>query len=61
MLIQIIKETRYSNACDVFSFGMVLWVLTTHGVPYEKLTAPFLIQTAIVEKKVWNVVIIMYN
>ena len=33
--MQVINEERFDKSCDVFSFGMVLWELTTHKIPFE--------------------------
>ena len=47
----MIKEERYSKSCDLFSFGMVLWELTTHKLPFEG-KSEFEVLTAIVDGKV---------
>ena len=46
-------EAAYSQRCDLFSFGMLLWELSTHEVPFEELRgSPFKIQKAIVDGEV---------
>ena len=43
---------EYSKTCDVFSYGVVMWEMVTHKVPFEELHGVFNIQKAIVEGKV---------
>ena len=32
---QVINAKAYSKRCDLFSYGIVLWELVTHKVPFE--------------------------
>ena len=32
---QVIIGKPYSKRCDLFSYGIVLWELVTHKVPFE--------------------------
>ena len=34
-LHQVIQQQPVTAACDVFSYGVVLWELLTHEVPYK--------------------------
>lgn len=34
MAPEVIKSEKYSKSCDVYSYGVVLWELVTHGKPY---------------------------
>ena len=50
---QVIKAKTYSEKCDLFSYGTLLWELVTHEVPFEDLHGvPFQIQVAIVKGNV---------
>ena len=39
---------EYNKRCDLFSYGIVLWELLTHEVPFDD-KSPFAIQTSIAE------------
>ena len=43
----MIKQEPYDKACDLFSYGTVLWELVTHKVPFEELQGAFQIMTAV--------------
>ena len=38
MAPEVIRHESYSFMADVFSFGVVLWQLVTHQVPYQNLS-----------------------
>ena len=49
----MIQEAPYSKRCDLFSYGILLWELVTHKVPFEELGGvSYNIQVAIVDGKV---------
>ena len=35
LTMQMIQALPYSKRCDLFSYGIVLWELVTHKVPFE--------------------------
>ncbi|KAG9290418.1 hypothetical protein G9A89_007149 [Geosiphon pyriformis] len=37
------SKTRYSKACDAYSFAIVLWELATQQIPYGNIERPYLI------------------
>ena len=50
---QVITEAAYSKKIDLYSYGMVLWELVTHKVPFEEFQgSAFRIQVAIVKGQV---------
>lgn len=40
MAPEVIKGEKYTDASDVYSFGMCLWEMIAHKVPYQGLTFP---------------------
>ena len=36
--VQIIESKPISKQCDVYSYGIVVWELLTHKIPFEDVT-----------------------
>ena len=49
MAPEVIQSMPVSDACDVWSFGVVLWELLTHEVPFKGIEG-FQVAWLVVEK-----------
>ena len=53
MQFQLFSSTQKPNlACDVYSFGILLWEIVTHKVPYEGMGIEAILTQVIKENKV---------
>lgn len=41
---EVIREERYSEKADIYSFGVILWELETRQIPYGKMEVMKIIQ-----------------
>ena len=52
-LVQKVLENKpISKQCDVYSYGIVVWELLTHKIPFEDATLPQICKRVAVDKEV---------
>ena len=57
MAPEIIRGEEYTKAADVYSYGMILWELSSGKFPFENLSKKEIIsKVGYGDKKVWIIV-----
>ena len=49
--MQVLETKPISKQCDVYSYGIVVWELLTHKIPFEDVTTIYEICKTVVENK----------
>ena len=53
IFFQVLSKKPVGRRCDVYSYGIVVWELLTHKLPYEQMINDFQIYNhVVVDKKV---------
>lgn len=61
MKFQLFSATQKPNlACDVYSFGILLWEMVTHKVPYEGMGLEAIFTQVVKENKVTIMLVLRY-
>ena len=50
-IVQVLETKPISKQCDVYSYGIVVWELLTHKIPFEDVTTIYEICKRVVEDK----------
>ena len=51
MAPEVFSSNKYTEKCDVFSFGIILWEVLTRRIPYEGVREPVAVLWAICNNK----------